>query len=482
MIPPAAKRWHLAGFPAGAAVAVLILAVAGRFWPGVPMYDTVAQYQQVIGQAPVDDWHPPLMVRLWQLLHWFGGGTEPMFALQVGLYATGFALLVAALVRIGRWRSGLAGAVLALSPLLLGWEMVVLKDLQMLSALLAAIGLIAWFRLSGRPVPRLAGAAVAILILYATLLRANGVFITAPLCVLLLPMRNRLLSGGLAAVSAVAVLALSPIINHTLLKSEPSGIERVEPVFDLAGIMIRTPRLAPSIFTRAERAQIVSRHCVKAYFWDPLGDPSVCGPATDRVRDQPAKELYLELARSVMRQPGAYAFHRLAHWNSTERWLVPPGLPDGGPPDDAEDNDLHLAASTSPLVTSWQGWAADEMGTPLGWPIMWTVLALLLLPIAWNRRADAAGNLAFALLASAITLEASFLVISIASDLRYHLWPMTAAALALILLSDGVALKKWEWIAALAALASVAAGGVAARSILPAAPDSYEDMIAAASD
>jgi hypothetical protein len=472
----------LAALAASVAVAVLILAVASRFWPGIPMFDTIEQYRQVLG-GPVDDWHPPLMVRLWQLLHRFGSGTAPMFALQVALYAFGFALLVATLVRIGRWRAGLAVTVLALSPLLLGWQMVVLKDLQMLSALLAAVGLIAWFRLAGQPVPLLAAVAAAILILYATLIRANGVFVTAPLSVLVVRPRGGLLvNGGMIALGAVAILALTPIINHHLLHSEPSTIAKAEPVFDLAAIAVRTPRSAPSVFTRAERAQIISRHCVKPYFWDPLGDPSACGRVTERLRDQPAKLLYLKLARAIIRYPGAYALHRLAHWNSTERWLVPPQLPDGGPPDDAEDNDLGLAASTSDFVGTWQDWAADEMGTPLGWPIVWTALAFILLPLAWYRRNQAEGSLAFVLLASAIALEASFLVISIASDLRYHLWPMTASALALILLSDRIRLKSWEWVAASAALAAVVGGGVAARNLYPPAPDSYDAMIAAPTD
>jgi hypothetical protein len=446
------------------------------------MFDTIEQYRQVLG-GPVDDWHPPLMVRLWQLLHRFGSGTAPMFALQVGLYALGFALLVGALVRIGRWGAGLVVAVFALSPLLLGWQMVILKDLQMLSALLAAIGLVTWFRLAGRPVPLVAAAAAAILILYATLIRANGVFVTAPLTVLLLwPGDPLLLSGTWAAAGAGAVLALTPIVNHSLLRSEPSDIAKAEPVFDLAAIAVRTPRSTPSVFTRPERAQIISRHCAKAYFWDPLGDPSACADATERLRDEPAKQLYLKLAQSALHHPAAYALHRLAHWNSTERWLVQPGLPDAEPPTDAEPNDLGLAGTDGDFAAAVQQWADKEMATPLGWPIVWTVLALILLPLAWQRRADGAGSLAFALLVSAVALEASFFVISIASDLRYHLWPMTASALALILLSDRIRLKAWEWIAASAALAAVVGGGVAARNLFPQAPDSYDAMIAAPTD
>jgi len=442
------------------------------------MYDTLAQYRQVLG-GPVDDWHPPVMVRLWQLLRPLRPGTAPMFVLQVSLYALGFGLLVATLVRIGRWLAALFVTALALSPLLLGWQMAILKDSQMLGALLAGVGLLAWFRLSNRAVPWAATAAAVILIGYATLLRGNAVFATVPLAVLLLPTDQKPLPSAVVALAATAaILALGPTVNHAVFRAEPSGIERVQPVFDLAAIAQATPK-SPSPFTRSERAQIAARHCVKAYFWDPLGDPDSCDSATERLRDLPARQLYLDLARAVVRHPMAYIAHRLAHWNSTERWLVRPGLQDAEPPVDAESNDLGLVGSDSDFAYTWQQWADEEMATPLGWPILWTVLALLLLPIAWHRREDPAAGVALALLASAITLEASFLVISIASDLRYHLWPMTASALALILLSNGIRWIRWERAVGAAAIAAVIVGGVFARASLPPAPDSYEGMLQA---
>ena len=477
MIASREHRWPLADFVAGATVAGLILAFARLFfWPGVPMFDTLAQYRQVLG-AEVDDWHPPVMVRLWQLLHPLGRGTSPMFLLQVALYALGFGLLVAALVRIGRWRAALLVAALALSPLLLGWQMVVLKDSQMLGALLGAVALVAWFRLRKRAIPWTATAAAVILVGYATLLRGNAVFATVPLAVLLSPTRLRpLLSATLALTGIAAILALSPIVNHAVLRSEPSGIERVQPVFDLAAIALATPK-SPSPFTSSERAQIAARHCVKAYFWDPLGDPDGCADATERLRDQSAQQLYLELASAAARHPIAYAAHRLAHWNSTERWLVAPGLEDCEPPVDAEPNDLGLPGAHSDFASNWQQLADQEMATPLGWPIVWTVLALLLLPLAWRRRDDPEAGVALALLASAVTLEASFLVISIASDLRYHLWSMTASALGFILLSNRIRFRTCEWVVGIGAVVLVIAGGVLARASLPPAPGTYEGMV-----
>lgn len=484
MIPAGEKRQPIAAllvWGASVALALLIVVLAGQFWPGVPMYDTIMQYRQVLG-APVDDWHPPVMVRLWQLLHPLATGTTPMFVLQVGLYAVGFGLIAAALVRSGRWLAALATVILALSPLLFGWQMVILKDAQMLAALIVAVGVVAAYRLAGQPVPLPAIAAAVLLIGYATLLRANAVFATVPLAVLILPTRNRpLFSAALGFVGMGAVVAVSPAINRAIFRSVPSGLERVQPLFDLAAIAATTPPSEPSVFTPEERAQIISRHCVKAYFWDPLGDPDGCEDATDRVMDQSAQQLYLELAGAIVRHPIAYASHRLAHWNSTERWLVAPGLPDAEPPTDAEPNDVGLVGTDSPLAVSWQQWADGEMATPVGWPIIWTTISLLLLPSAWRRRSEPAGGLALALLGSAVVLEASFLVISIASDLRYHLWPMIASALALILLSARPRPGWWQWGIGGMALAAVIAGGVIARDTLPRAPDTYQGMVQGAS-
>jgi len=442
------------------------------------MYDTVAQYGQVLG-GPVDDWHPPIMVRLWQLLHPLAAGTAPIFALQVALYVAGFGLIVAALMRNARPRAAVAAAVLAISPLLLGWQMVVLKDTQMLGALVAACGVVAHYWLAQRRMPALAVALVVVLMSYATLVRANALFVTVPLAVLLLPTRKRpLVSVPLAMLGVAVILAMTPIINHRLLGAEPGDVAKSQPVFDLAAIAVATPR-SPSPFTPAELQQIERRHCVKAFFWDPLGDPTGCSAATERLMKASAGQLYLELAREAARHPVAYLRHRLQHWNSTERWLVAPGWPDAAPPVEAEPNDLGLGTPWSGIAAVWQDVAAAGAATPLGWPIIWTLIALLLLPAAWRRRENAAGSLALALIASALILELSFLAISIASDLRYHLWPITASALALILLSDN--LKPRKWIAAGAALTVVAAGGLIARSTLAPAPDTYEGMIHAAS-
>jgi len=443
------------------------------------MYDTVAQYRQVLSNE-VDDWHPPVMVRLWQLLRPLAPQGAPMFALQTVLYALGFGLLVAALARTARPKSAIAAAALGLSPLLLGWQMVVLKDAQMLGALVAAIGIAAHYRLEDRNIPFGAAAMMVLLIGYATLVRANAVFATAPLAALLLRRPLSIAVRGLAAViSVVAVLAATPLIDHRLLGSAKSVVAKTQPIFDLAAIAVSSPA-SPSVFTKAERDRIGRRHCVKAFFWDPLGDPTACSAATARLMAAPEGDLYGALAADVAAHPLAYASHRLQHWNATERWLVQPGLPDAAPPIEAEPNDLGLETPPSAFAAGWQDVAAVEAASPLGWPVVWTAVSLCLLPIAWRRRSEPAGGLALAFIVSGLTLEASFLIVSIASDLRYHLWPMLAAPLALIFLGDDLRAPRRQGIIAAVLVIVVIAGGVIARSSLPRAPDSYKGMIDAA--
>lgn len=440
------------------------------------MYDTISQYGQVLTNE-VDDWHPPIMVRLWQLLHPLCAGSGPMFVIQAGLYALGLGLIVGALGRAGRPSSAFAAFILGASPLLLGWQMVVLKDAQMLAGFLAAFGLAAHYRLQKHQIPVPAGLAIAVLIAYATLVRTNAVFVAAPLAAFLLPIPKGVPARTLLAIIVIlVVLEVTPVINHRVLGAESGDIAKSEPIFDLAAIAVAAPA-ASSPFTIAERARIERLHCVKAFFWDPLGDPGACAPAAQRLMEEPASALYLALAHAVAAHPLAYVEHRLEHWNSTERWLVQAGLPDQAPPIQAEPNELGLGAPSGELSSRWQNVAATEAASPLGWPIIWTAVSLILLPAAWRRRAEPAGGLALALLASGLTLEASFFVISIASDLRYHLWPMVAGPLALILLSDNLKLSRTERVIGAALIILLIAGGLISRASLPRAPGTYQGMI-----
>ena len=100
--------------------------------------------------------------------------------------------------------------------------MTVLKDAQMLGALVAAVGIVTHFRLAERRVPFPAAMIVAVLIAYATLVRANALFSTISLAVLLLPRPASFPAKGALAIVAMGVLlVLTPVMNQRLFRCTP---------------------------------------------------------------------------------------------------------------------------------------------------------------------------------------------------------------------------------------------------------------------
>ncbi|WP_353205094.1 hypothetical protein [Sphingomonas sp.] len=461
--PP--RIWTVAGV-----TLVLLVGSLALFWPGIAMYDSVRQFAQGLAGA-YEDWHPPVMARMWSGLHAAVGGTsEPMFGLQMALYWAGFGLIAASLARLRRARAAAVVLAIGALPLFLGWQAVVLKDTQMLGAVLAACGAMAWWRLRGARVPVWAVVAVAALLAYATLVRANAVFATVPLAVMLFGSGRWWTRLALGLAGVVAVLMVAPLLNHGPLGAASSGVERTEALYDLAGIAVRVPD-APVGFTSLEARALRAGHCVKPYFWDPLGEETRCAPIVARLQSRPAGELYRLLIAAIVRNPLAYAAHRLAHFNSTERWLVPAGWPGAAPPARSEPNSVGLG-NPGAAARGWQVAAKWMAETPLGWPCAWLTVAIVGLAAAVPRASAPPRDLALVLLVSAITLELSFGVLSIASDLRYHLWPMVATALATVLLwGEWRRSKRAVRIGGLA-LAMVLIAGTVARLTLPTPPTS----------
>ncbi len=468
-VPPSTGRTAIIGATA------LCIASLALFWPGTAMYDTVAQYKQVLS-GTYDDWHPPAMARVWALLAAFGPGATPMLVLQLGTYWLGLGLIAAALARLGRSRSAVAILAIGLLPPFLGWQGVVLKDAQLAGALLAAVGIIGWWRLARRPLPGAMLVPVALLLAYAVLIRANAVFIVVPLLVTLAPRPTNpiaKLTTGLIAV--VLVLGVAPVVNHRLLRAQPSGVEATQALYDLAGMAARAQASDTTGLTRSEAATVIARGCAKPFFWDPLGDEAHCGPTIARLRALPTATLYVTLASAALHHPIAYAGHRLAHLNSTDRWLVPYHWPSAAPPAVSEPNTLGLA-NPGAAAHAWETLTAMIVETPLGWPIAWIVVAITALSASLSRPRDPVRNLATALLVSALALEVSFAVLSIASDLRYHLWPMIATAVATVLLADRPPPRRRLLVGA-GALVLVVGSGIAARVVLPPPPQTYAGML-----
>jgi hypothetical protein len=462
-------------WPWGLAAALLCLLSLAARWPGIVMYDTVSQWGQVVDDA-YTDWHPPVMARTWGLLGHLYPGTQPLFVGQMLLWWGGLGLLAGALAQ--RRRRIAAALVLAVGamPLFLDWATTILKDAQMASCLLAATGLVAHWRLRERRVPLLAKAAALVLIGYATLVRGNAVFATVPFALALFDwpgLRRPWARVVAVGAGALLVIGVSPFINHRLLGAEATHVERTLPLYDMAGIahfakLPTLPGLPPARWAQAER-----QGCYSPYFWNPYGEPAQCDDVGQAVAmgDDAPPHLTAHWLALIATHPLAYAMHRLAHLNSTLRFWVGPGEGDAVSSAGSEHNDLGLGGPARVPGAAVVAAARMQAASPLGWPCVGLAVALALL---WAARGQAPQvRIGRALALSAACMAASFAVVSIASDWRYHLWSMVAAALATVLILDARALRPRRarvgglGVALVAALATAAHLGLAPSSKPP---------------
>jgi hypothetical protein len=455
------------GAAAGAAAAATFLLSLLLFWPGTALFDTVDQYRQAL-TGDYTDWHPPIMARLWSVFAPLWPGTAPMLLLQLGLYWLGLGLLAAALARRGlRWA---ACAALAMGAMLLlpGWMGAILKDAQMTGALAAATGIAGWYGLEERRRPRWATAAMLLLLAYATLVRSNAVFATVPLGLALFGwggVEKGWMRVAVCTAAIITVLALSPLVNRRLLGASREGPENSLLLYDIVGTSVRSGTDSAGIPAARWRA-LAAAGCYSSAEWDPLSEPGPCtvAPGIDAQPETPP--LYGLWLRTILRHPLAYAGHRLAHFDNTMRLFIPANLPRAVAPIDSEPNRLGLG--TRPGHAKSLAWAAGLAwgALPLAWPALWLALALVGL---WAARTAPLGperRLASALLLSSACGGVSYALVSVAPDLRYHLWTMLASGLGLAVLSASGGLARRHILALVGAAATVAAVGLAGRFLL----------------
>jgi hypothetical protein len=447
-----------------AAAAILFAAILLIFWPGIALYDSVEQYGQAL-TGEYDDWHPPVMARLWSVLLHLWPGAAPMFLLQTALYWLGLGLFAAALALRERGRAGWLALAAGTAIVLPCWMAAVLKDGQMVGALTAAVGLVAWFALAERPVPLWARVAAVLLLLYALLLRANAAFAVVPLAFALSGwwgLRSRGPRTVAVLGATAAALLLMPAVNRGLLGAERSGVENSLLLYDIAGAAVRDHAGDVAGVPASRWAALRARGCYNPAAWGRLSQPD-CRSAAVLAADPRTRPLYGLWLETLANHPLAYLRHRLAHFDYTMRLFVPRGLSEAVSPVDPEPNALGLGAEPGPAARAVLGLGRWWTALPLGWPAFWLALAPVGLWAAAEAERGPERDLAFALFLSTCCGGASFLIVSVASDLRYHLWTMLAAMLGLLL----VPLKPHHLRAMAGIAAAVLLLGIAGRVLLP---------------
>lgn len=158
------------------------------FYPGYMSNDSMSQFMQASGQIPVSDWHPPIMVFVWGLLLKITNISGSLLIVQLAMLWV--AMFIIALVVYSKTRSykyALLPFLVPIVPFVFNISGVLWKDVQMAYALLLAVSLIVaamhfkrlllpWMKVS-------LAAGVALLLLYAALLRYNALFAAIPILV-----------------------------------------------------------------------------------------------------------------------------------------------------------------------------------------------------------------------------------------------------------------------------------------------------------
>ena len=434
--------------------AVLFVANLVGWFPGVPNDDSNSQYAQAFDQH-FNDWHPPIMAWLWSMFRLLADGNGPMFSFHIACYWLGFGLIAVALSRTGRPLAAWAIIGVGLFPPFLMMNIIILKDVGLAVTFLAAFAALFWYRIQDGKVPLAVVAISTVLLFYGTLVRSNAVFAVVPLLAYLINPRWLGRPWRLLVVSTPAAMLMVPVsglINHSVLSATPVGIIRSLEIFDMAGIAFYSGDMSVlgpgNSFTRQEVDS-----CYTPILWDTLSPWGECRFFWNRLavsRDlqgveelapmavmeaRPNPELLNYWVASIIAHPLAYAMHRLAHFSSAIYFPAQPHLGDVvmlGAPVGGED------APAPPMLRELPYLMAYEiLKTPAFWLAIGACL-LVLLASAKSPRCPARCEAALALVMSGLLYTCAYLIIGVATDLRYQFWSMVATFTALVISLSGL--------------------------------------------
>jgi len=289
---------------------------AAWFYPGFVYYDSFDQYSQAVA-GRYSDWHPPIMAVFWRVQMQLLGTADAFYLIHI----IAFWLAVYIVVRncgVGQWRVLLA-VLFGFSPFVLPYLGVVWKDVSLAVSALLACALIIDARINGVKDGMFRGVAIALLLTYASLVRTNGPFLTAPIILLALggPRGINIWWALKSAALCAGLVLLSPIVNNVIIGAEKTGPIIQLQIFDIGGIShFSKKNLFPGAWTLAEDKNITEL-CYDANGWAVYAAGS-CDFVLQKV-DRPA--ISASWMGAIASHPIAYIIHRLSHFNSLLRFI-----------------------------------------------------------------------------------------------------------------------------------------------------------------
>jgi hypothetical protein len=459
------------GLASGRAVLILVaglwaLNVALQF-PGLMDNDSTNQYAEAMS-GRYTDWHPPVMAWLWSLLRHVAEGPGPLFVLHLLAWWTGLGLLADAARRAGRTRVALLIVLVGVFPPFVLLNANVIKDVGMVASWVAAVGLIYWHRSQDRRIPVAWAVVIGLLLAYGALVRTNAVFGLGPLLVYALAPVGWLRNVRLMVAAVVVALAAIPLSQHAnRLLFHPVESDAVSSLFLFDLIGIAAQEKAPEIAQpRANLTLQDLKTCYTPYWWDSFSPWGTCASRVNRP-DKGSATVGEGIARqwltAIREHPLAYAAHRLKHFNS-EIYFAVPLTHQRFAPEYRGDNP---SARPFQVFTPRQVQFDLVRRNPAVWPVTWIVWAAVLLLFLARHAPTPPVVFARVLLVSGLGYSGAYLLIGVATDVRYHYWTILGAMIATLLvwpeIRRGLSERSHALFGGLAALGVVVLIGLATR-------------------
>jgi hypothetical protein len=436
-------------------------------YPGLMSNDANNQYAEALS-GHYSDWHPPVMAWLWSWLRYVAEGPAPLFVLHLLAYWAGLGLIADAARRAGHARIALWIVVVGVFPPFVLLNANVIKDVGMVAAWIAAVGLIYWHRSQDRRMPLAWAFVTGLLLAYGALVRSNAVFGLGPLLLYALApaswMRNVRLMVAAVVVALVAIPLSQQVNRHLFHAAERDAVNSLF-LFDLIGIAAqeKDPAIAQP---RAHLTQQDLKTCYTPYWWDSFSPWGRCASRVNRPDSEHAtlgEGIARQWLTTIREHPLAYAAHRLKHFNSEIYFAVPLTHQRLAP---EYRGDLPDSKSFQ-VFTPRQVQFDLVKRNPAVWPVTWLVWGAVLLLFLAKHLPTAPVVFARVVLVSALAYSCAYLVIGVATDFRYHYWSILVTMISTLLvwpeLRRGWKERSRALVGGLALLGVVVLAGLATR-------------------
>lgn len=389
--------------------------------PGEWNADSIIQYQQA-SSGNFTDWHPPIMAALWSVLPRIGGDGASMFFLQIITYWGGFGIIADALRRNHELLKAYFVLVVGLTPLFLMLTVCLHKDVGMADAYLFSFAIIFWFKSQEKKIPIWSLLLAFIFLFYGLLVRVNGVFAGVPIVLWICHSRFSPVwrYALFFAVLTVIMLAGGDFINHKIILAKKTYPIHSLQSFDLAGIadLSNDRQFLPSDTSLEE-----IHRCYSPIMWDTLHMKGCRVVAQEKV-EKASYELTSLWLKAIEQHPFFYLEHRVLSFNSFLYFYVPHHHTEAVRPigsKSIEGNGLKAR------VMDWLRFGIFFT------PVFFTIFSGCTLFLG-SGKGDWLEVASKTLFTSGLAYLLGFLVIGVATDIRYELWSMMAFALCSILM------------------------------------------------